>query len=264
MVRSTVALGRRAREKIESGFRISPATPLWPVRVEGSGLSKWCNTWKGTDIYVFSPRRILASAAVSLLSLAGLPTASAAQPPKDTTGTANGSELTSRWWQVASFDIAEFFADSTTGDNCRAVDLPARTVVMVAGTTGGASGERVCHIPSGSRVVLPAINNIWVVTDPAPGDSIGIGRKYNKDFSRGVVASATIDGQPAPLRRIRSSRFLLNATELFAFAGLVGDYPTVSDGYWLVVDLADGTHIVNTAGTADGFGSATTYTFHVG
>ena len=150
--------------------------------------------------------------------------------------------------------------DSTAGGNCVLVELPSRPLVLVAGTEGGDSVPRECDIPSGSRVVLPAINySEWL------GETVGENRKLTRELMDIASASATVDDAPAEVKRIRSSRFLLN-TERW---GLEGVHPTVSDGYWLVVDLPDGEHTVTTSGevplqNGDVFSTATQYTSTVG
>lgn len=109
--------------------------------------------------------------------------------------------------------------------------------------------------------MLPAINSIYVLTDPPPADTIGVARAYNRGFLDGATAEATIDGIPARVRRISSSAFMVNG----AVFGL-GPLRAVSDGYWLVWTATPGEHTVTTSGeTADGgFSTSTSYTFVVG
>jgi hypothetical protein len=205
-------------------------------------------------------RTLVIGALFAIVALVPL-TASAA-PPKDLSGEAPGMELTARWWQVAlAPGDLDFWFSEEPGANCRQVDLPSGPVVLVAGTFGGPSGDRVCTVPAGATVVLPAINSIYVLTDPPPADTIGVARAYNRGFLDGATAEATIDGIPARVRSISSSAFMVNG-EVFG----LGPLRAVSDGYWLVWKATPGEHIVTTSGaTADGgFTSSTTYTFIVG
>ncbi|HSK25518.1 MAG TPA: hypothetical protein VK894_01230 [Jiangellales bacterium] len=202
-------------------------------------------------------RAALAGLAVAVALLVGMTGPAVAAP--DFTGNATGQELTARWWQVALFGAdLSFFDDSLDGGNCRQVDLPSGPVVLVAGTFGGASGPRACEIPVGATLVLPVVNSIWALTDP--GDSVGDAQKFFREYFADAAATATVDGDDARVRRIKSSRFLVDATAFAEYGPLVA----VSDGYWLVVRLDPGVHTVTTTGSASGFDSATTYTFTVG
>jgi hypothetical protein len=185
-----------------------------------------------------------------------------AAPPSTTAGTATGMELTARWWQVAlSTNDLSFWNDSTTGGNCRTVNLPAEILVMVAGTLGGPSGPRACDIPSGATVVLPVLNEVYVVTGHAPSDTVALGRHAVATEMNGATVAATVDGVAAGVSRIRSSRFTLDGT-VFGLPGMI--LPAVSDGYWLVLSPTDGSHNVTTSGTGTSFSSSTTYHFVVG
>lgn len=199
--------------------------------------------------------QVLAAVAVAV----GLPaTAEAAPPTADSA--AKGMDLTARWWTAAleSGDLS-FFEDATDGSNCVTVDLPSGPVVLVAGTLGGASEARSCAVPEGATVVLPVINAFFATTEPAPVETIGLARRETRTFLEGATASATLDGQVVEVRRIRSSRFLLDARAL----GLDELLPAVSDGYWLVFEAEAGVHTVTTTGASSGFESSTTYTFTV-
>lgn len=205
-------------------------------------------------------RTAIAAVAVLALVCVGTAGVASAAPPRDTSGTANGVSLTARWWQVALSDLS-FFDDSTTGGNCRVLPLPADTLVMVAGTFGGASGARACKIPSGATLVLPVVNSLFLLTDPAPLDTVGEARHFTRQAIDGATATATIDGSSATVARIRSSRFTVNGTAI----GLPAQVSATSDGYWLVVKLPVGQHTLSTSGVdANGFESATSYTFQVG
>jgi hypothetical protein len=191
-----------------------------------------------------------------------VPLTASAAPPTDLSGEAPGMELTARWWQVAlAPGDLDFWLSEEPGANCRQVDLPSGPVVLVAGTFGGPSGDRTCTVPAGATVVLPAINNIYALTDPPPADTIGVARSYHRSFLAGATAEATVDGVPARVRRISSSAFMVNG-EVFGF----GPLRAVSDGYWLVWKATPGEHAVATSGaTADGaFSTSTSYTFIVG
>jgi hypothetical protein len=198
---------------------------------------------------------------VLFASVALAPLTASAAPPTDLSGEAPGMELTARWWQVAlAPGDLDFWLSEEPGANCRQVDLPSGPVVLVAGTFGGPSGDRTCTVPAGATVVLPAINNIYALTDPPPADTIGVARAYHRSFFADASAEATVDGVPARVRRISSSAFMVNG-EVFGF----GPLRAVSDGYWLVWKATPGEHAVATSGaTADGgFSTSTTYTFIV-
>lgn len=198
------------------------------------------------------------AAVAAALSVCLSATAEAAPPTADSG--ARGLDLTARWWTAAleGGDLG-FFEDATDGSNCVTVDLPSGPVVLVAGTLGGASGPRSCAVPEGATIVLPVINTFFATTEAAPVETIGLARRETRDFLEGATASATVDGQAVEVRRIRSSRFLLDASAL----GVPELLPAVSDGYWLVFEAEAGVHTVTTTGASSGFESATTYTFTV-
>jgi hypothetical protein len=153
-----------------------------------------------------------------------------------------------------------FFQDAPDGGNCVTVHLPQGPIVLVAGTLGGASAPRTCTIPAGSTVLLPVINIFFALTEPPPVETIGLARHETKAFVDAATASATLDGAAVAPRRIRSSRFMLDATAL----GLPERLPATSDGYWLVFTAEPGVHRVTTSGASgDDFETSTSYTFNV-
>jgi hypothetical protein len=213
------------------------------------------------DACMRSPLRRTLVLALFVGIVALVPVTASAAPPTDVSGEAPGMELTARWWQVAlAPGDLDFWLSEEPGANCRQVDLPSGPVVLVAGTFGGPSGDRICTVPAGATVVLPAINNIYALTDPPPADTIGAARAYNRSLFDGATADATVDGVPVRVRRISSSAFMVNG-EIFGF----GPLRAASDGYWLVWTATPGEHAVATSGaTADGgFSTSVTYTFVV-
>lgn len=139
----------------------------------------------------------------------------------------------------------------------------SESVFFVPAYDGDKSYERTCRIPKGKPVLVP----LWVVVndypcpdpsfEPAEGQSLEDFLKqgameYNNQVQELAV---TLDGEsidPAPHR---------HTTGLFHFtaeASLIGKLPDaclqgsaqpgVSDGWWLMLSLAPGEHVVHVTG----------------
>jgi hypothetical protein len=205
-------------------------------------------------------RGILTMLIVGAVMALGVPVASAA-PPSDTSGDATGTQITARWWQVALRDptLAFFTDDSLTGGNCQLVTLPSGTYVIAAGSFG-TSGPRACTVPAGATVVLPVINNLFVLTDPPPEDTMGEARRVNRDYIGSASYTASMDGVAMTAKRLRSPRFTIPG-DIFGFPNT--PLAAASDGYWLFWTATPGTHHLTTSGSSGDFVSTLDYTFVV-
>jgi hypothetical protein len=203
---------------------------------------------------------ILTSIIAGVVMVLAAPAASAA-PPSETSGSGTGMQITARWWQVALRDpsLAFFTDDSLTGDNCQSVTLPSRTYVIAAGSFGE-SGSRACTVPAGATVVLPVINNLFILTDPRPEDTIGEARLINRDFIDVAKYTAAVDGVAMTAKRLRSPSFTVPG-DLFGFPST--PLQAASDGYWLLWTATPGTHHVVTSGSSGDFLTTLNYTFVV-
>ena len=135
--------------------------------------------------------------------------------------------------------------------------------------------QRTCRVPRNKPVLLP----LWVIIndypcpdpsfEPAPGQSLeDFLREGALAFNNGTQDLAvTIDGRPIDTRRHR------HTSGLFTFdadPSLVGKIPDpcllggeqrgVTDGWWLMLQLAPGEHVVNVRALAP-FGAPIDYTY---
>jgi hypothetical protein len=135
--------------------------------------------------------------------------------------------------------------------------------------------QRTCRVPRNKPVLLP----LWVIIndypcpdpsfEPAPGQSLeDFLRQGALDFNNGTQdLVVTIDGRPIDTRRHR------HTSGLFTFdadPSLVGKIPDpcllggeqrgVTDGWWLMLQLTPGEHVVNVRALAP-FGAPIDYTY---
>lgn len=142
---------------------------------------------------------------------------------------------------------------------------------------GAPTFERTCHIPRGKPVLVP----LWVIIndypcpdpsfEPAEGQSLeDFLAQGAKDYNDQVQElSVTLDGEPIDPSPHR------HTTGLFQFAAepsLIGKLPDaclqgeaqpgVSDGWWLMLSLAPGDHVVHVTGR-DPSQNAVDYTYRL-
>lgn len=202
--------------------------------------------------------------ALALCLTCGIGTAAAA--PTST------RDLTAAWWQTAfgaPSSLDRFVSFAGGDDNCRTVGG-----TVFAGGSFNLGDEpapkRECTVGAGSTIVLPALNNIYVLypkDDDYAGDTWGDANRANNLAMNGARVSATLDGNSVAVRRVQSGSFRISS-QAFYDMGYTGDLKyleAASLGYWVVLRLPAGTHSVTTYGQSrDGsFVGRTDYVFNV-
>jgi hypothetical protein len=175
------------------------------------------------------------------------------------------AEWSARWWQWAAGLPGT--ANPLTGADCRSGQRGP--VFFLVGTTGGTGVERICHVPSGKALLVPAINN---ECSSVPGDCGSPATDYgsllaaNKAlFAAGVTTAITVDGENVPVEHAitPSPPFKIRFADGNPF-GPVGRGVSVADGYYtLLAPLHEGRHTVTLFGEISGFAVGATYTLFV-
>jgi len=123
--------------------------------------------------------------------------------------------------------------------------------------------ERSCHIPQGKPVLVP----LWVIIndypcpdpsfEPAPGQSLEDFLQHGaQEYNNQVQGlSVTLDGEAIDPTAHRHTTGLFHFTAEPSLVGKLPDaclqgssQPGVSDGWWLMLSLAAGDHVVHVTG----------------
>jgi len=185
------------------------------------------------------------------------------------------AELTADWWQWVYESPTKDVTVKTgphsttttntnplldsTGDFARGMEHakgPGDKYFFLAGTLGG-SATRDVEVPHGKALFFPVVNSdVDNAQDPPThltAAEMSAIAKANID-SAGAL-TATFDGAPVAMFRTQSPPFsykLPNHDSIYAYFGLTGPQfqgtvsPSVSDGWWAVVDPpSKGTHVLH-------------------
>lgn len=128
---------------------------------------------------------------------------------------------------------------------------------------GAKSYERTCHIAKGKPVLVP----LWVIIndypcpdpsfEPAAGQSLEDFLKQGAQEYNGLVQNlaVTLDGEAIDPAAHRHTTGLFNFTAEKSLVGKLPDaclqgtsQPGVADGWWLMLSLAPGEHVVHVTG----------------
>jgi hypothetical protein len=136
-------------------------------------------------------------------------------------------------------------------------------VFFVPAYDGAKAYQRTCRIAAGKPVLVP----LWVLIndypcpdsafEPAPGQSMEAFLAQGAKDYNDLVADlrATLDGEPVDLRDHRHTTGLFDFTAEPSLVGTLPDaclqgtsQPGVSDGWWLMLSLEPGEHVVHVTG----------------
>lgn len=171
-------------------------------------------------------------------------------------------EWSAKWWQWAFRSEFAQFTDGSQNVDCSAGQRGA--VWFLAGTLSGEAATRTCSIPAGKVLFFPLVNyGFWNpdASCPGAGDCTVQQKRENANgffsdqipgnlggniHSYACQLSATVDGVPVqnigvPIVRTQSPVFPLTGDG-------VNDPKTISDGYWVAVELANGWHTIKFTG----------------
>ncbi|WP_322753955.1 hypothetical protein [Frankia sp. Cas3] len=152
------------------------------------------------------------------------------------------------WWKWAFLQPAAISAlNDPTGARCAV--LQSGPVWFLAGAMG--SAERTCTVPRGKAILFPVING-WC-SIPFDGKTLSEITSCAKAQMDGVILKeASVDGvqlQNLDAYRFRSSPFLLPAVPTNYFGYDPGIYPSVADGFWIMLyPLSRGEHTLHLRG----------------
>jgi hypothetical protein len=228
---------------------------------------------------IISKKTTLGTSAISIAAIlmiaplvSLIAVANAQEQQQDTSVTEATRQLTAQWWQwVTSIPPADNPVLDTTGEKCQAGDMG--DIFFLVGTFGG-SAERECTISEGQEILVPIIN-IICFDKPGGLEIPGVfsppkGRPGNNCQEQAVSfidqasnLELTIDGvsiENLQDFRILSNPFPIKLPEDNILGLPSGNYISISDGYWVVVEsLPAGEHTIHFAGQVGDFTSDVTY-----
>jgi len=225
--------------------RARAARRLWPALAALAAVSvAMAGTPAGTGRTRVPPARAAAApnpapAAVAARSWHGV-------------GEADLAAQWSRWFMSIPLGVDPGSSEET-GVNC---GINQAGPVWFLGAPSGATYERSCTLPAGKAIAMPVIGyiNDYPCPDPtfqpAPGQSLdAFLHEFAAEFVDATTyKSATLDGKPAPIRRIASALYPFTApASLQAYDACVTGSPqqAVTDGYFVLVDPpAPGLHVL--------------------
>lgn len=145
-------------------------------------------------------------------------------------------------------------------------------VWFLAGNFGGTT-QRQLTVPTGKALFFPIVNTIWLATTPGETEE-EIRAGANADIDGTSVLECTVDG--IPLEGLFDYRaesppggfvlYVAGGSVLTEWGFEPGDYPypTVADGYWLMLaPLSKGEHDIQFHGVKGDFGLDVTYDLNV-
>jgi hypothetical protein len=187
------------------------------------------------------------------------------------------AELSAAWWQWVSLEPPATNPGNDTSGIYAGLHQTGDTWFL-AGAFGGVPQPvtRTVTIPSNKELFFPVVNVGWFM------GPIGnpLGDIYTEEEMRSGLfdaingfigkVSCTVDGVDVPLYRTQSPAFTLTLySDDNIFGGPANDapagyfYPTVSDGFWALLDpLSVGSHTIHFTAT-DGWTQDVTYNINV-
>ncbi|HTT10701.1 MAG TPA: hypothetical protein VMG60_07420 [Burkholderiaceae bacterium] len=183
------------------------------------------------------------------------------------------SALSAAWWQsVLSTPTGVNPVLDSTGEHCMVGQRGP--IWFLHGTFSGSATVRNCLVPADKALFFPVINNVVSNTPNLCGQA----GPMNTAQLRAAVApfidaanhlSVAVDGQPVPMRRVRSIPFAMTPPADNVFVVPCGGpdqsptgvfSPTVDDGYYVLLEpLSKGRHTLRILATSGGFSTDVTY-----
>lgn len=206
-------------------------------------------------------RRVLPNACAFVVALGSflMAATSVAQtvtviPPNGTVAGRTYGQWSAAWWQWDfSIPVPANPSFDTTGNHCHVSQ--SGPVFFLAGSATGAPITRDCSVSADKVLLFPLINVECSTLEPPPffGSNETELRACAQLFMDGVPLSslvATIDGNPIVtnlgLFRFQSPLYNFSVPGdniLGVHGGSSGS--SVSDGYWLMIRLAEGNHVLH-------------------
>ncbi|MCP3063896.1 hypothetical protein LXT21_34480 [Myxococcus sp. K38C18041901] len=185
------------------------------------------------------------------------------------------TEWTEAWWHWTYVVPAERNPELVLDADCGVAQ--SGPVYFVPAYDGATTYRRTCRVPFGKPVLVP----LWIIINdfpcpdpdfkPAPGQTLEqflrAGARDFNDLIQGV--DVTVNGRPVPYTAHRHTGSMFTFS---AHPSLVGKFPDpcltgtpqqgVSDGWWLMLVLAPGTHTVHVTALSP-MGSFIDYTYRL-
>jgi hypothetical protein len=142
---------------------------------------------------------------------------------------------------------------------------------FLAGSITGTPEVRTCEVPADTPLFFPAVNTIFVMTDP--GETQKEARQNVNAFIDSVLADpefsmvVTVDGtevQDASIVRADSPLFTMRLPEDNLLGVDAGVYRAVADGIWVTLPpLSEGEHTIHVEMSAPSVGFSQDITYHL-
>jgi len=171
------------------------------------------------------------------------------------------AELAAAWWQWALSKPVEDNPLIGGGPNYSEEQCDGQPVTdtrgkkwFLAGTFDGSTVERTCTIPVGTQLFFPAVNSVFIVTEP--DETVQFARQQVRQFINSVRSDpdfdmvVTVDGKEVKSNRIfraKSTVFRVTLPDDNIFGVPEGEYgPAVADGLWVALPpLPPGEHTIH-------------------
>jgi hypothetical protein len=173
--------------------------------------------------------------------------------------------LTARWWQwsIAIPAPGHPFSDSPTHDCTYAQNDPVWFLGGVVNATGVTT--RDCRVPEGTLLLIPALNVECSSVESPPffGAHPAQQRECVRLFKMADLF-VTLDGRAVPMRYIESPpfRFRAPAGNILGVPGPVNG-SSVSAGWWSLVRVPRGDHVLRFGGSFPDFGVTLDITYNL-